>query len=226
MRIFINDIPVYIVSPSKISDIGYYTVTIDAKIHKIVPKKMFDDVLIVDAMPESVDRLLHLMTKEKLEGVDSVTFVSDNKRGLINYLKTKFKVVEAAGGVVEKGSLNLLIYRIGRWDIPKGKLEKGETPEQCAIREVEEETGVKVDLKYKIGHTWHTYIRNRKYVLKKTHWYVMRCEDDSDMAPQVDEKIDVVKWMNLTEIRVALYDSWRSIRSVMQDYHKELKERV
>ncbi len=226
MKIFINDIPVFILNTSKIKDLAFYDITIDAKVTKLSPKKLRDDVLVVDATPESVDRLLQLMTKKKLEGVDSLTFVSTDKDTLISYLKTKFKVVEAAGGVVEKGHHNLLIYRLGRWDIPKGKLDKGETPEDCAVREVEEETGVKVSLKYKIGHTWHTYIRNNKYVLKKTHWYVMNCEDDSGMKPQTEEKIDDVKWMNLTEIRVALFDSYRSIRSVMQDYHKGLKERV
>ena len=62
------------------------------------------------------------------------------------------------------------------------------------------------------------------YILKKTHWYVMTCVDDSNLAPQEEEGIKEAKWMNLTELRSALYDSYRSIRYVIQEYHKLLKE--
>lgn len=124
---------------------------------------------------------------------------------------------------MDKDGKTLLIFRQGKWDLPKGKLDRGEKKKECAVREVEEETGVKVSIDGKIVATWHTYIRNKKYILKKTHWYVMKCLDDRDMAPQEDENIDDVRWMTLTELRVALYGSYRSIRSVVQEYHKLLK---
>ncbi len=164
------------------------------------------------------------MTDSKLKKVFSITFASQDKRSLINHIKQKFKVIQAAGGVVDKSGKILLIYRKGRWDIPKGKLDKGESIKECAIREVEEETGVKVEIEKKINATWHTYVTNRKYILKKTHWYVMTCVDDSNLAPQEEEGIKEAKWMNLTELRSALYDSYRSIRYVIQEYHKLLKE--
>jgi 8-oxo-dGTP pyrophosphatase MutT (NUDIX family) len=144
---------------------------------------------------------------------------------MIDYIKTKFKVVEASGGVVQKDERTLLIHRQGRWDLPKGKIDKKEKRRACAVREVEEETGVKVSIDYKIGHTWHTYMRNKKYVMKKTHWYAMSCLDDEHMKPQEEEGIEDVKWMTLSEMRSALYDSYRSIRVVIQDYHKMHKAR-
>ena len=108
-------------------------------------------------------------------------------------------------------------------DLEGVREEKGEKKRECAEREVEEETGVKVRIEKKINATWHTYVNKKKYVLKKTHWYVMKCVDDTNMGPQVEEDIDEVRWMTLSELRAALYNSYRSIRVVVQEYHKLLK---
>ncbi len=224
MKIFINDIPVRIINKEKLDPEKPFDHIIDGSKEKIKPKNLVDDVLINDAFPDKVDELLRLMTDSKLKKVFSITFASQDKRSLINHIKQKFKVIQAAGGVVDKSGKILLIYRKGRWDIPKGKLDKGESIKECAIREVEEETGVKVEIEKKINATWHTYVTNRKYILKKTHWYVMTCVDDTNLAPQEEEGIKEAKWMNLTELRSALYDSYRSIRYVIQEYHKLLKE--
>lgn len=201
-----------------------YDHIIDGSKEKIKPKNLIDDVLVNDAQADKVDELLRLMTDSKLKLLFSITFASDDKRSLIDHIKRKFKVIQAAGGVVDKQGKILLIYRKGRWDIPKGKLDKGENIKECAIREVEEETGVKVTIDKKIKATWHTYVTNKKYILKKTHWYVMTCVDDTNLAPQEEEGIKEAKWMSLTELRSALYDSYRSIRYVIQEYHKLLKQ--
>ncbi|WP_421869668.1 NUDIX hydrolase [Marinoscillum sp.] len=223
MKIFINDIPVSIISNEELNSLKDFDLIIDGATSKIKPKKLIDDVLIKDASPEKVDELLHVMTDNKLKGVDSITFTSSDKEGIVQYIKKKFKVIEAAGGVVDKAGKILLIYRKGRWDIPKGKMEKGEKKRECAIREVEEETGVKVSIEKKINTTWHTYVNKKKYILKKTHWYVMKCEDDTRLGPQTEEDIEEVRWMTLSELRAALYNSYRSIRVVIQEYHKLLK---
>ena len=223
MKIFINDIPVRIINNSELDASKEFDLVIDGSVKKIKPKSLIDDVLIRDASPEKVDGLLHLMTDNKFKEVDSITFTSVDTEPIIKFVKKKFKVIEAAGGVVDKEGKILLIYRKGRWDIPKGKVDKGEKKRDCAVREVEEETGVKVEILQKINATWHTYVTNKKYVLKKTHWYVMRCLDDTRMAPQTVEDIEEARWMNLTELRAALYGSYRSIRVVIQEYHKLLK---
>jgi len=226
MKIFINDIPVILIKTLDLPALSNYDMVIDGSIDKIVPKSLLDDVLILNASPESVDHLLHLMTDKKFKAVDSITFASEDNLEMKRFIKSKFKVIEAAGGVVEKNNKILLIFRQGKWDLPKGKIDKDENKKDCAIREIQEETGVNVSIESKIGHTWHTYMSNKKYVLKKTHWYAMKCLDDSKMSPQREEGIDDVRWMSLTEMRAALYDSYRSIRVVVQEYHKILKEKI
>jgi 8-oxo-dGTP pyrophosphatase MutT (NUDIX family) len=223
VKIFINDIPVSIIEPDEQKPESEYDQVIDGSKNTISPKSLIDDVLIKDAEPNKVDELLRIMTDNKLKKVDSITFCSSHKKITIKYIKSKFKVIEAAGGVVDKGGKILLIFRKGRWDIPKGKLDKGEKKKECAIREVEEETGVKVAIEQKINTTWHTYITNKRYILKKTHWYVMKCVDDVNLGPQIEEDIEEAKWMTLPELRAALYNSYRSIRVVIQEYHKLLK---
>lgn len=223
MKIFINDTPVNLLGSKLLEDKRHFNVTLDGKSVKISPKMLVDDVLIINASPKKVEELLQVMTDKKLKNLNSVTFVSDRKKELVAYIKDKFKIIEAGGGVVQKDDRMLLIHRLGKWDLPKGKLDKGEKISECALREVEEETLVKCLLGPKICHTWHTYTRNKKYVLKKTSWYAMECLDDSKMSPQTEEDIDEVRWMDLREMREALYDSYRTIRFVVSEYHRQLK---
>ena len=223
MKIFINDIPVYILSEKKINMDRVYGLVV-REFETIVPEQLVDDTLIMNASFEQVDHLLKLMTDKRFKKVHAIFISSRKKRDLINYIKSKFKVVKAAGGIVEKEGKFLLIYRRKVWDFPKGKLDKGETIENCAVREVEEETGVKVKLDKKIEAVWHTYIDRKKYILKKTYWYAMHCVNDKKMAPQKAEGIKKVEWMSIDEVRKALHDSYKSIRYVMQEYMKMLKQ--
>lgn len=223
MKIFINDIPVYILSEKRINMKRVYGLVV-REFETIVPEVLVDDVLIMNASFEQIDALLKLMTDKKFKKVHSIFISSREKRKLIDYIKSKFKVIEAAGGIVDKEGKLLMIYRRKVWDLPKGKLDKGETIEECAVREVEEETGVKVKIDQEIDAVWHTYIQRKKYILKKTHWYAMHCLNDSKMAPQKGEGIKKVEWMSMEEVRKALHDSYRSIRYVMQEYTKMLKE--
>ncbi len=223
MKIFINDIPVYILSEKRINHNRIYGLIV-REFETIIPEVLVDDVLIMNASFDQIDKLLKLMTDKKLKRVHSIFISSREKRALIDYLKSKFKVVQAAGGVVEKAGKLLLIYRKKRWDLPKGKLDEKESIKDCAVREVEEETGVKVKIDHKIEAVWHTYTANRKYILKKTHWFAMTCLNDKKMAPQKEEGIKKVEWMDLDQVRIALHDSYRSIRYVMQEYTKLLKQ--
>ncbi len=223
MKIFINDIPVYILSEKKINHKRVYGLIV-REFETIVPEVLVDDVLIMNASFDQIDNLLKLMTDKKLKKVHSIFISSREKKELMSYIKNKFKVVEAGGGVVEKQGKLLLIYRKKKWDLPKGKLDKNEEIKDCAVREVEEETGVKVKIDQKIEAVWHTYTSNKKYILKKTHWYAMTCINDEKMAPQKEEGIKKAEWMDLEQVRVALHDSYRSIRYVMQEYTKLIKE--
>lgn len=112
-----------------------------------------------------------------------------------------YKIIEAAGGLVANEDAfkdNLLVmFRRGSWDLPKGKIDEGETPEIAAVREVEEETGVKnVKLGKKLGDTYHTYEQKGKRILKKTYWYAMTTPHN-ELTPQTEEDIERLEWVNL-----------------------------
>ncbi len=111
-----------------------------------------------------------------------------------------------------------MIYRKGKWDLPKGKAEKSETREQTAKREVTEECGVKVEVVEKIGKTYHTYLMNGKRILKKTYWYSMDLLNDKKMEPQIEEDIEKVVWMDEKELDEALKNSYVSINHILNKY--------
>ena len=111
-----------------------------------------------------------------------------------------FKLAPAAGGVVkEPGGRIAAIFRRGYWDLPKGKLDKGEDFKDAALREVEEEVGLKnLELERFLGATWHTYTQKDKRVLKETQWYLMR-SPQQELVPQADEQIEDAIWVDPRE---------------------------
>jgi 8-oxo-dGTP pyrophosphatase MutT (NUDIX family) len=113
-------------------------------------------------------------------------------------------IIVAAGGLVQNPSKEvLLIFRRGFWDLPKGKLDEGETIEACAIREVEEETGLKqLILNHFITITTHEYFDKYlvKEVIKESHWYAMTIHDYQTGVPQTEEDITDMKWVSLKDI--------------------------
>ena len=110
MKIFINNIPVYIKSEENI-DSKYAYGLIVREFEKIIPNVLIEDVLIMNASFEQIDSLLKMMTDEKLKKVNSITISSRKQKELVHYLKDKFDVIKAAGGIVTKGNKLLLIYR-------------------------------------------------------------------------------------------------------------------
>ena len=221
MKIFLNDIPIRIVSMSKLSSPHAFSMIIGPD-QTIDPKLLVDNVLFKNPTKESVDELLQLMTQKKMKKVSMITFASKAHKEITNHIKERFNVVKAGGGIVEKEGKFLMIHRKGQWDLPKGKKEKKESVESCAIREVEEETGVKVKISHEITAIWHTYMQNGKYILKKTYWYAMSCQDDSRMKPQKKEGIKEVKWMTMKEMQLALVSSYRSLRYVVSEHQQSL----
>ena len=221
MKIFINDISVNLAKASDDLEHKMYDVVLDARIDNIDSKRLIDDVLVKGGTITQVQALINMMHEKEFRQLDSITFSvhPDDYKSIRKAVKKQFKVVKAGGGIVEKEDQILLIYRKGKWDLPKGKLDKGEGKRKGALREIEEECNVKVKVGEKITHTWHTYIRNGKKHLKKTHWYRMECIDDSEMKPQLEESITDVRWMGERDTQQAMVNSFRSIRHVIKKYY-------
>ncbi|WP_040560206.1 NUDIX domain-containing protein [Kordia algicida OT-1] len=146
--------------------------------------------------------------------IDKAILYHDNGEELLPLLYKKLPVVEAAGGLVKntKGEV-LFIFRNGKWDLPKGKTEKGENIEQTAVREVEEETGVNgLKITDFLLQTYHVFKRNGEYRLKLTYWYAMETAYEGEFFPQEDEGIMEVAWKNEAETQQALLNSYENIK--------------
>jgi 8-oxo-dGTP pyrophosphatase MutT (NUDIX family) len=129
------------------------------------------------------------------------------------------KKIIAAGGLVqnEAGEL-LMIFRRGKWDLPKGKLDEGETIAECAVREVQEETGVQnIQIGQFVGITLHEYFD--KYVqadvIKESHWYLMKASNSEVLTPQTEEDITAIKWVDKKEMGVLLKNSFPTIEDII-----------
>ena len=220
MRIYINDIPVKITDKKHTT--SSFEILILGKDDSISLNKLKGRVLIQNRNGEAIDDLLKIMTKKRHDKIKKILILVDYKSKSEAYLKSKFEIIKAGGGIVKKDDKILMIFRKGKWDLPKGKLEKGETKIDGSLREVEEETGVKVKLREKIGATWHTYLQNEKYVLKRTYWYAMECDDDSNMKPQKSEGIDDVRWMSKSEIEIAMTNTYATIQHILLSYFENI----
>ncbi|MEO6136634.1 MAG: NUDIX domain-containing protein [Ginsengibacter sp.] len=107
-----------------------------------------------------------------------------------------FTIIKAGGGLVRNNDEEiLLIFRRGKWDLPKGKLDEGESLEECALREVAEETGLtKIELGEKISITYHTYVERGTLILKESHWFNMKAFGTGLLIPQTEEDILEIIW--------------------------------
>lgn len=135
-------------------------------------------------------------------------------------LKKKYKFIPAAGGLVinHEGKL-LLIKRNGKWDLPKGKIEKGEKKRTAAIREVEEECGISsLSIINKIKKTYHTYHAYGKNVFKTTHWYLMQYHGNEKLKPQINENITQAVWKDKNEVKKCLNNMYSSLLEVVDIY--------
>ena len=128
--------------------------------------------------------------------------------------QSKFKVQKAAGGKVYNLNNDVLfIYRFGKWDLPKGKLEKGESIKECAIREVEEECGItNLSIENPLETTYHIFERKGNIILKITYWFLMNTSYTGELTPQIEEGIEQVLFKNSSETSDALKNSYENIR--------------
>lgn len=162
---------------------------------------------------DSID-IEQLVTKIFKNKVHKAFLYHPDEKEILTTLKSKIPVEKAGGGLVynKKGEI-LFIFRNGKWDLPKGGIEKNETKKQGAIREVEEETGVsKLKIIEKLEKTYHIFKRNGKFKLKVTHWYKMETSFDGVPNPQTEEGIEKAVWVKPEEVPTLLENSYENIK--------------
>jgi len=188
-KVFVNDKPLFLTN----------------KIQKETDFQLF--------LLESID-IRNLIVNIFQNKVKKAYLYHPDEKEIMRKLKTKLPVNRAAGGLVynKKGEV-LFIFRNGKWDLPKGGVEKGEKRKMAAMREVEEETGVdNLKVTGKLQKTYHIFKRNGKYKLKITHWYEMKTDFKGEFVPQMEEGIEKVAWLNPEEITEALKNSYQNIK--------------
>lgn len=190
----------------------------------------------LQAADDSSDILItdHTAKKDLIHIIDTINsskqwracyLLSRNPKSLLLKFKSFYKVIEAAGGVVLNPNQEiLLIFRRGKWDLPKGKIDAGETKRKAAIREVKEETGVKklrVIQSLKLYHgkqacTYHSYIENEQACLKASYWFLMRTTDNYPLVPQAEEDIVQAIWVSRDRLQEYMENTYESIRDVLE----------
>jgi 8-oxo-dGTP pyrophosphatase MutT (NUDIX family) len=154
--------------------------------------------------------LLGSINRLETNEINDLYLYDDNIQLLFEKFTNSFRIIEAAGGIVKnsKGEL-LFIFRNGLWDLPKGKIENNESIKEAALREVEEECGIKqLKLDKLIDKTYHMYKINNQYIVKISYWFLMYSDFQGELSPQLEEGITKVEWIseqNLTKVLVKTF---------------------
>jgi len=201
MKVYIQETPLYLCQ--KASDLGLY---MDSS-----------KVLISKYSGKNKHLLNHIDLLEKNNKLLAVVIEYPDVDILIGDFLNLFKVLSAAGALVtnEQGDY-LMIHRLGFWDLPKGKIEKGESIRSAAVREIEEETGARdVMLKRYLLTTFHTYKIDKKRYLKKTYWYAATAPKQ-ELVAQAEENIEQAIWMSFDKIDVNQDPIYNNILDVVE----------
>lgn len=200
-KIYINDTPIFLMNTQEMGE--------------LLPSSK--NILTTKYLGKSKYLLTYIDMLEKSKKFDGVVIHSENFKKLEKDFKGLYKIIEAAGGVVfnEKNEI-LMIYRLETWDLPKGKIDEGETPDAAAVREVEEETGInQIKLGPLLTKTYHTYKNGKgKRILKRTYWYRMDTKDQT-LIPQTEENIEIAEWISLEKFLAKNRKAYNSIMDVL-----------
>ncbi len=188
-RIFVNDKPIILTS-------------------QVEKETDFKNFLLKDV---DMDTVVRTLSNKKVKSVRLIHH--SEKKMLKKFLKKLPNVIAGGGKVYNNDNDILFIYRNNKWDLPKGKVEGNESIESTAIREVEEETGVKgVSITKPLETTYHLFKRNGKLKIKITHWFEMKTSFNGDLWPQENEGITRVEWLNAEQTAKALKNSYANIK--------------
>jgi 8-oxo-dGTP pyrophosphatase MutT (NUDIX family) len=165
-----------------------------------------------------VETVRTVIDNMKSDDVQEIWLFCINIDECCNDFKGVFQFVMAGGGLVknEKDEY-LFIFRRGKWDLPKGKLDDMESIEECAVREVVEETGLKaVDLEGHLCDTHHIYLEKGNYVMKESVWFRMNASSMQPLTPQTEEDIHEIVWLDSSHWNTVLNNTYPSIKDVLK----------
>ncbi len=204
-KIYINEKPLILVDPIAIQDQWLA----DTK------------TLVTKYMGKTKEFLQFIDLLEKNSKINRVILHSNDLKKLRDEFFKVVDVIHAGGGLVFNKEKELLtIFRRGSWDLPKGKIEKGEKKREGALREVMEETGVdELTITTKVGKTYHLFrSKQQKRALKLSHWYEMKTEYTGKLIPQLEEDIEKAKWVDPKDFLKNYNPMYINIRNIVESY--------
>jgi len=175
-----------------------------------------DAIFIDEVSTAAINALFHEISKAQFHA--GIIYGNDFEKIKSEFFK-HFTVIQAGGGLVKnkKGEI-LLIFRRGKWDLPKGKLDENETIEECAIREVQEETGLqKLKIIIPLEITYHTYNQFGKKFLKESHWYEMMAIGNETLIPQTEEDITEITWARKEDLGNYISNTFPTIAGLLKN---------
>jgi 8-oxo-dGTP pyrophosphatase MutT (NUDIX family) len=200
IKIYINNKPLFLCN------------SLDNELNLLVhyPDSVFIDELDTHTIKSMLKEL-------SLPQIKTGIFLHKDLEQLTKVFLKKFEIIPAGGGlVVNEHKEILMIFRRGFWDLPKGKLDKGETIEECAVREVKEETGLQnINLKKYLTTTYHSYNQGTHHYLKESHWYLMKAKSGEPLIPQREEDIIEIEWIGLHKLEDYIPHAYPSIADVL-----------
>ncbi len=173
-----------------------------------------ETVFIDEFNAHTVKTMLYEM---ELPEIQTGVFLHNDEDAVLKAIEKKLVLIKAAGGLVHTTENNLLlIFRRGKWDLPKGKLDEGEDIETCAIREINEETGLKnIQIEQPLCLSYHTYYQDGKHILKETHWFLIKTNQQMDLVPQAEEDIEKCEWVSIDQLSTYMDNTHASIHDVI-----------
>lgn len=187
------------------------------------------NALVISQFDNSSQEVLHIHSNNSESAVSDISknelitlkgqknIICANEIEVFNNIKAQFSIVNAAGGLIQNSKNEyLFIYRRGKWDLPKGKLDEGENFETAAIREVKEECGInQIELGELFHISYHIYEENKEWILKQTNWYLMK-SDDVELIPQLSEGITDLSWLQKAQFEKVLQNTYASIAEIIE----------
>lgn len=203
-EVFFNDNRLVISAPDEGKNLN--------KFHEIYENDTFED-------------LQKILEPFLLNRLKNVTITGDVETIWLQF-RSFFNELPAAGGLVTSDNRYLFIFRRGKWDLPKGKIDEGESPHEAALREVSEETGLKeINIKQQLPSTWHIYYSEfdppgSKPILKETKWFLMEAPPGQDLTPEQCEDIEEARWFTKPELELVLANTYESLRNMINSLLK------